>query len=187
MVFLVHFVCPCVYVKDRGEHRKSEENNRFKVKRLWFPFLCLQIPIPPSSSGSLWMFRLSLWDVIRLEQGIWPPEYPAERFLIHNDLVLYLTHIHTHTKMPVNAYKYLPRCEFLLREELLCAAISISSQNTLIILPGSLVLPLTFSFLDLSFTQIHTRTHTHTRCTLFSQCTVFSQFDLNNMHFYYNI
>lgn len=71
-------MCLCVFEGEEGEHRKSEENNRFKVKRLWFPFLCLQIPIPPSISASLWMLRLSLWDVIQLEQGIWPPEHPAE-------------------------------------------------------------------------------------------------------------
>lgn len=99
---------------------------------------------------------------------------------------LALSQTHTqcmHTNMPANAYKYLPRCEFLLREGLLCAAISISSQNTLIILPGSLILPLTFSFCDLSFTHTYTQ-WLHTIQSVY--CT-FSQFDLNIAQFHYDI
>lgn len=85
---------------------------------------------------------------------------------------LALSQTHTqcmHTNMPANAYKYLPRCEFLLREGLLCAAISISSQNTLIILPGSQ--DLSFSLLLFLFAIYLLHTHTHNGCTLFSQST----------------
>lgn len=129
-------MCLRVFVKERarerGEHRMSEENNRFKVKRLWFPFLCFQIPVPPPIGASLRMFRLSLlgrnpaWTQ-DLTSGVthWEISY-AEWFLF------FLSN--------TNVHRCLPRCEFLLREKLLCAAISMKPQNTLIIPPISCVL-----------------------------------------------
>lgn len=59
-----------------------------------------------------------------------------------------------------NFHKCLPRCEFFLREELLCAAISISSQNTLIILIIS-----RSPFFSFTRTSAHTHMHTHSLTT----------------------
>lgn len=76
---------------------------------------------------------------------MWPPEQPAESSPKQNEFAVYLSNTN------MNVHKWLPRCKFLLREKLLCAAIYIISQNTLMI--RTISQSLFLSFLFFSYTQ----------------------------------
>lgn len=154
------YVCVCVCVSVKKKKRRGSAGSLKKITALKWKDGDSLFSISKSGYLPLSVRLCGYSDFLLEGNPTWIKNLTSRSFpkrAPNAQLFCSLLHTQAHTcRYACKHLNYLPRCTFLLRERLLCAAIHISSENTLLILPGSIA---SFLFLDLSITPSLSYTH----------------------------